>query len=313
MAIAVRIARAFSGKDKIAFCGYHGWSDWYLSTNIASSSNLDGLHLSGLEPAGVPKGLAGTALPFHYNKIEELEEIFKNNDIGVVVMETVRHHMPENDFLKKVQALAKAHGAVFVLDEVSSGFRLTLGGAYKLFGIEPDIAVYAKALGNGYPIAAIVGRKEVMEAAQKSFISSTYWTERIGPSAALAVIKKMRAKKVPQHLEKIGKMIGKGWESLAKKHGLEMSFDGPNCLITFTLNYPNAQELKTLFIQEMLERGYLTTTTVYVSYAHKEADVKKYLKAVDEVFAILKDGLTTNTVSQKLKFPVAHTGFSRLT
>lgn len=313
MAIAVRIARAYSGKDKVAFCGYHGWSDWYLSTNLASAKNLDGLHLSGLEPNGVPKGLIDTALPFHYNKIEELEDVIKNHDIGTIVMEPIRHQEPKDGFLQKVRALANRHKIVLVFDEVSSGFRLRVGGAHVLYKVLPDIAVYAKALGNGYPIAAIVGTKKVMDAAQTSFISSTYWTERIGPAAALAVIKKMEVKKVPEHLERIGKIIGDGWEKLAKKHGLDISIEGPNCLINFSFNYKNAGEIRTLFIQEMLDRGYLGTTGVYVSFAHQESDVKRYLKVIDEVFGILKKAIESGIVKKLLRGPVAHSGFSRLT
>jgi glutamate-1-semialdehyde 2,1-aminomutase len=313
VAIAVRIGRAHSGKDKVAFCGYHGWHDWYLASNLASDKNLDGHLLSGLAPSGVPRGLLGSALPFRYNHIEELEEIIANNDIGVIVMEPIRHQEPADGFLKKVRAIATKHKIVLIIDEVSVGFRIRLGGAYASYGIEPDIAVYAKALGNGYPIAAVVGRAEVMDAAQKTFISSTYWTERIGPAAALAVIKKMRAKKVPQHLDNIGAEIIKGWKRLAKKHGINIKTETPNCLCTFSFDYPNAQEIRTLFTQEMLDRGFLAVGSVYVSYAHTSAHVKKYLKAVDEVFALLRAAIDEGDVVSKLRGPVAQTGFKRLT
>ena len=313
VAIAVRIARAYSGKDKVAFCGYHGWHDWYLSSNLSSDKNLDGHLIKGLEPSGVPRSLRDTAFPFRYNHFEELESILEKHDIGVIVMEPIRHQEPMNGFLNKVREITDRKKIVLIFDEVSAGFRLRLGGSHELFKVEPDIAVYAKALGNGYPIAAIVGRKEVMEAAQKSFISSTYWTEKIGPTAALAVIKKMKAKKVPQHLERIGAMIGKGRKELAAKHGIALKIEGPNCLITLSFDDKNANELKTLFIQEMLDRGFLATTSVYVSYAHTEMHVKKYLSAVDEVFTVIKKALNENNVVKYLRGPVAHTGFNRLT
>lgn len=313
MSVAVRIARAKSGKDKIAFCGYHGWHDWYLSTNLASADNLDGQHLSGLSPKGVPTGLAGTTIPFHYNKVEELEAAIANHDIGVIVMEPMRHQEPQNNFLQKVREIATRNNIVLVFDEISSGFRMHMGGVHMKFHVEPDIAVLGKAMSNGYPMAAIIGKKEVMDVAQESFISSTYWTERVGLAAAIATIKKMKAIKLQAHLQKIGKLIERGWISLAKKHGLNITTEGPMSLVSFSFSYGNAQEIKTLFTQEMLKRGFLAGLSVYVSYAHKEAHVKKYLEAVDEVFAIIKNAVETDTVSSLLEGPVAHAGFARLT
>ena len=314
MAIAIRIARSFSGRDKIAFCGYHGWSDWYLATNIGGES-LKGHHLTGLEPKGVPSGLAGTMFPFQYNKIEELEKIVTENpDIGVIVMETMRHQEPENDFLKKVREIANRVNAVLVFDEVSIGWRLTIGGAHLVYGVEPDIAVFAKAMGNGYPMAAIIGRKEVMQAAQDTFISSTYWTERIGPVAALATIKKMREKNVPAHLLKIGNLIWEGWKNLSQKHGLDITISGPPALVCFAFNYGDDNvKIKTLLMQLMLDRGYLDTASVYVSFAHTEDRVRAYLAAQDDVFGILKDAIVNHRLDELLTGPVAHAGFKRLT
>ncbi|MFH0804179.1 MAG: aminotransferase class III-fold pyridoxal phosphate-dependent enzyme [Candidatus Zambryskibacteria bacterium] len=312
-AIALRIARVYSGKDKVAFCGYHGWHDWYLSSNLASDENLDGHLLPGLEPKGVPRGLLETALPFRYNHLEELEAIVKRHDIGVIFLEAIRHDEPENNFLERVRKIASRIGAVLIFDEVSSGFRDRLGGAYTRFGVEPDMVVYGKALGNGFPITAIVGRKEIMDAAQKTFISSTLWTERIGPVAALAVMKKFKKENVASYIKTIGAEIGKGWRELAKKHGLNIDVHGPEYVINFAFNYDNAQELKTLFIQEMLDLGFLSTNLVYVTFAHKKSHVKNYLKAVDKVFGILKTAINKNDVKSRLRGPVAHTGFHRLT
>lgn len=313
MSIAVRIARAKSGKDKIAFCGYHGWHDWYLSTNLTSANNLDGQHLSGLSPKGVPKGLADTAIPFHYNNIAELEAAIAKHDIGVIVMEPMRHQEPKNNFLEKVRAIATKNNIVLVFDEISSGFRMHMGGVHMKFGVMPDIAVLGKAMSNGYPMAAIIGRKEVMDVAEESFISSTYWTERVGLVAALATIKKMKEVKLQAHLQKIGKQIEKGWIAHAKKHGLLIGTEGPMSLVSFSFAYPNAQEIKTLFTQEMLKRGFLAGLSVYVSYAHKDAHVKKYLHAVDEVFSIIAGAIKTDSVPTLLEGPVAHAGFARLT
>ncbi|MBI3633622.1 MAG: aminotransferase class III-fold pyridoxal phosphate-dependent enzyme [Candidatus Vogelbacteria bacterium] len=315
MAIAVRIARAYSKKDGVVFCGYHGWSDWYLAANLSDNKSLDGHLLPGLDPAGVPSSLAGSTLTFSYNKIEELEKITsENKNIGVIVVEPLRHQEPENDFLKKVRAIADKIGAVLIFDEITIAWRLNVGGVHLLYGVNPDIAVFGKAMSNGYPMAAIIGRENVMQAAQKTFISSTYWTERIGPTAALATIKKMQKVKLPKHLKMIGSQIGRGWESLARKHGLKLKVIGPEALVTFILDYgEESQSIRTLFTQEMLKRGYLASPSVYVSYAHSRSIVDKYLKEVDVVFSILSDAIQSGTIGKLLEGPVAHTGFKRLT
>ncbi len=315
MAVAVRIARAYSGKEKAVFCGYHGWSDWYLAANLADRKNLDGHLLPGLEPAGVPHSLRGTTLAFSYNRIAELEKLVKENkDIGVIVVEPFRHQEPENDFLEKVKEIAGKIGAVLIFDEITIAWRLNVGSAHLLYGVNPDIAVLGKAMSNGYPMAAIIGREEVMQAAQKTFISSTYWTERVGPAAALATIRKMKKVNLPKHLKKIGSMIGGGWRKLAKKHKLKINVIGPEALITFSFDYgEDNQAIRTLFTQEMLKRGFLASASVYVSYAHKPGHVKKYLEAVDEVFGILKKAIFDKNITTLLNGPVAHSGFKRLT
>ncbi|MGC9605532.1 MAG: aminotransferase class III-fold pyridoxal phosphate-dependent enzyme [Minisyncoccia bacterium] len=313
MAVAVRIARAYSKKSKVAFSGYHGWHDWYLSTNIGAKDNLAGIHLAGLEPSGVPKELKDTSIPFHYNDIERLRAIVKEHDIGAIVLEPMRHQEPKDGFLQEVRKIADRIGAVLVFDEISSGFRMQVGGIHAKFGVTPDIAVFGKAMSNGYPMAVITGKKRFMEAAQGTFISSTYWTEKIGPAAALATIKKMQEKDVPAHIDKIGKMIWKGWEQAAKKHGLGIVVEGPTALVNFAFKYKNVLELKTLFTQEMLRLGFLAVPIVYVSYAHTEEHVKKYLAAVDEVFGILVKAIKDGNVRGKIDGPVCHGGFERLT
>ncbi|HEY4511325.1 MAG TPA: aminotransferase class III-fold pyridoxal phosphate-dependent enzyme [Candidatus Paceibacterota bacterium] len=312
MSIAVRIARAASGKDTVAFCGYHGWHDWYLSGNLASDKNLDGHLLPGLLPKGVPRGLIHTAIPFRYNHIEELEAIVARHDVGVIVIEPYRHEEPKEGFLQKVKEIARKVGATLVFDEVSAAFRRNAGGVHLLYGVNPDIAVLAKAMSNGYPMAAIIGTKKVMEAAQGTFISSTYWTERVGPVAALATIHKFIKKKVHLHLAKIGKEIEAGWIALASKHGIAITTEGPYAMVGLSFNDSNKQELKTLFVQEMLKRGFLTELSIYVTYAHTSSDVKKYLKAVDGVFNIIARAIKEGTVGSLLEGPVAHSGFARL-
>jgi glutamate-1-semialdehyde 2,1-aminomutase len=312
MAVAIRIARAYSGKEKVAFCGYHGWHDWYLAANLADDSNLDGHLLPGLKPAGVPRGLKGTAYPFNYNSINELEEIVEKNDIGVIVMEPIRNYEPEDDFLDNVRKIANEIDAVFIFDEITSGWRLNVGGVHSLYNVQPDIAVYGKAMSNGFPMAAIVGKHDVMNAAQDTFISSTYWTDRIGPAASLVTICKMQENNVPAHLSRIGSLINAGWDKLAKEHNLKINIEGILPLTHFSFDYKDSLTLHTLFTQEMLKRGYLASKAVYVSYCHSEECVETYLENVSEVFEIIKQALVQNNARDLLEGPTANYGFKRL-
>lgn len=313
--VAVRLARAYTGKDKIAFCGYHSWHDWYLSTNLADEKNLDGIHLSGLEPAGVPKALAGTALPFHYNAIEELRKIVaENKDIGAVVVEPSRHQPPKPGFLEEVRKIATKIGAVLIFDEIQVGWTANLGGFHLVYGIEPDIAVYSKAIANGYPMTAIIGRREVMQKAQDTFVSSTFWTEKIGPVAALATIKKLKAKNVPAHLKKIGRSVQAGWKKLSEKNGLDIKIGaGTEVKPEFSFNYGDQNlAIRCLYTQEMLKRGYLDMCYFFASYAHKESHIKKYMKTVDEVFGFLAKTIREGKVMERLEGPVAQNRFTRI-
>lgn len=313
MAVAVRIARAYTGKDKIAFCGYHGWHDWYLSANLANDKNLDGHLLPGLEPKGVPRCLIGTSIPFSYNRIEELEDtVSKNKEIGTIVMEPVRHQEPEKNFLRKVRKIAEEIGAVLIFDEITSGWRMNVGGIHMLYRVHPDIVVYGKAMSNGFPMAAVVGKEEVMQAAQESFISSTYWTERIGPVAAVATIRKMQKHNVPKHLCRIGKMVTEGWKRSAEAHDLKIKTAGIPPLTTFSFEHERSQAMHTLFTQEMLDRGFLASKSLYASYSHTNAHVSKYLETVDEVFEIIEKAVEKGTVENLLRGPIAQTGFKRL-
>jgi glutamate-1-semialdehyde 2,1-aminomutase len=315
MAVAVRIARARSGREKVAFCGYHGWHDWYLAANLPQGDALDGHLLPGLAPAGVPASLSGTALPFHYNRLDELERIVAANrgELAAIVMEPVRSTEPLAGFLESVRALADDTGAVLVFDEVTAAFRATTGGIHLRYGVAPDIAVFAKAISNGYPMAAIIGRGDVMSAAEGSFISSTYWTERIGPTAALATIRKHRERDVVRHLEEMGRLVQEGWRSAAERAGLPVTVSGMPALSHFSINLANAQAVRTLFTQMMLDRGFLATNAFYAMYAHSTVQVEQYLAAVQEVFRELAAAIERNEVERLLRGPVAHAGFYRLT
>ncbi|MFX0195112.1 MAG: aminotransferase class III-fold pyridoxal phosphate-dependent enzyme [Candidatus Hodarchaeota archaeon] len=315
MAIAIRIARANTGRDKVAFCGYHGWHDWYLSANLAEKNALDGHLLPGLEPAGVPRGLAGTAFPFRYNKIEELETIAKihQGELAAIVMEPVRSHDPEPGFLERIREIATRIGAVLIFDEITVGWRLNTGGVHMLYNVIPDIAVFAKAISNGYPMAAIIGVEDMMQAAQSSFISSTYWTERIGPAAALASIRKHERCNVPKRLIKIGGRVQAGWRSAADRARLSISVSGIPPLSNFSFDYENGQVIRTLFTQKMLEKGFLATNAFYATFAHQDFHVDSYLTAVEDTFHFLARDIEKGRVEERLNGPVAHSGFYRLT
>jgi len=315
MVVAVRIARARTRRDKVAFCGYHGWHDWYLAANLKEPDALGGHLLAGLDPTGVPRGLIGTALPFRYNQIDDLEAIVSmhGNELAAIIMEPIRDHEPEPGFLKRVREIAIEIGAVLIFDEITAGFRLNTGGAHLLYEVVPDIAVFAKGMSNGYPMAAIIGTADVMQAAQGTFISSTYWTERIGPTAALATIRKHQRYKVHEHLIRMGELVQKGWKDLAERVGLQIEVGGIYPLSHFSFTVENAQAAHTLFTQLMLERGFLATKGFYASYAHQEEHVEKYMTAAEEAFNIIDDTLKKEAFADMLKGPVAHQGFQRLT
>jgi glutamate-1-semialdehyde aminotransferase len=311
--IAIRIARAASGKDKVAICGYHGWHDWYLSANHNEGDDLSSHLIPGLSTNGVPKNLKDTVYPFNYNDFEGLSEIINSNDIGVIKMEVVRNFGPENNFLKKVRDLATKKGIVLIFDECTSGFRETFGGIHKKYDVEPDLAMFGKTLGNGYAITAVVGKKSVMEAAENSFISSTFWTERIGPTAALATLKIMEETKSWDIITKKGKKIQKLWQEIANENSIKINISGIPALSVYSFNSKNALEYKTYVTQEMLKKGFLASTLFYACVAHTDEHIKLYGDALNEVFGVIqkceKDALN---IDDLLDGPVCHSGFKRL-
>ncbi len=311
--IAIRIARAASGKDKVAICGYHGWHDWYLSANHNKGDDLSGHLLSGLNPNGVPKNLKDTVYPFHYNNFEELLSIVNTNDIGVIKMEVMRNFGPEDNFLQKVRDLATQRNIVLIFDECTSGFRETYGGIYKKYGVEPDVAMYGKTIGNGYALTAVVGRKSVMEAAQTSFISSTFWTERIGPTAALKTLEVMDKIKSWDIITKQGEKVQKQWESLAKTHNIQIAISGMPALSTYSFKSEKAMEYKTFVAQEMLKKGFLASTNFYACTEHKDEYISAYFDALDEVYNTISNCERGNkNINDLLEGPICHSGFKRL-
>ena len=315
MAVAVRIARAHTGKQSIAFCGYHGWHDWYLSANLNSENALGEHLLSGLDPAGVPASLKNTAFPFRYNRLKELEDIVsaQGKNLAAVVMEPLRNSKPDPGFISGVRGIADDCNALLVMDEISAGFRYNTGGAHLVFHeTSPDIAVFSKALGNGYPIAAVIGSREVMQAAQKTFISSTCWTERTGPAAALATIKKHRQLDAGKHLVALGRSIICGWKSIAEKHGLSIQVGGMEPMAHFGFEHEKSQSVKAYFIQLMLEQGFLASTVFYAMAAHTEDHVQQYLQAANAAFSKIRHSIVLGDIDNRLLGKPAAVGFKRI-
>ena len=315
MAVAVRIARSYTQKDIILFCGYHGWHDWYLAANLSDDKALDGHLLPGLSPRGVPRGLSGTAYPFKYNDTESFLELVERygDRVAAVVMEPIRSEYPQKEFISTIEIKTKEIGAVLIVDEITAGWRLCVGGAHLTLGINPDIAVFGKAISNGFPMGAIIGKSEVMEAAQDTFISSTYWTDRLGFAASLKTIKLIEEYNIPKHLEKVGKAIQDGWKQVAKEANIEIEVEGIYPLSHFSFKYENSKVLETIFIKLMLKRGYLSSSGYYASFAHSMEEIEKYLETLKEVFMILSSAIKEDRVEEMLNTPIKHNGFERLT
>ena len=314
-AVAVRIARATTDRSLVAVCGYHGWHDWYLAANLGESDALRGHLLPGLDPIGVPRELRGTSLPFAYNDREAFRAITEQDGdrLAAVVMEPCRRRDPEPGFLEFVRDEAHRCGALVIFDEITIGWRLCFGGSHLKLGVNPDMAIFAKALGNGHPAAAVIGTKQAMEGAHASFISSTYWTERVGPVAALAAVRKMQSIDVPGHVARIGSAIVDLWREHGRRHGLPLSIEQVYpCLAHFAFDHGLAAELKTLYTQSMLARGFLGDTMIYPTLAHTDEIVAAYGDAIDDVFGEIAKALADDKVKDRLTGPVCHSGFKRL-
>ena len=311
LSVAVRIARAKTNRDTVLFSGYHGWTDWYLAANLSNQSGLDGQLMPGLEPNGVPRGLLGTAIPFHFNDIDSLRETIrgKESDIAAIIIEPARGEEAPSEYLQTLRDIASEIGAVLIFDEITSGYRMCAGGIHRRYGIYPDIAVFAKSMANGYAMSAILGTENIMQAAQSTFISSTNWTDRVGPTAALATLKKYQTTHADKHIISIGNQTQQIWRDAALKSGLSIGVSGLPSLSAFAFNSSDAIALNTRFVVEMLQRGFLAFRQFKPSLAHSEAELSQYKTAVEDVFEILVKLPRDRVLNSK----IAHTGFTRLT
>jgi len=309
--IAVRIARAASGKDGVAFCGYHGWHDWYLSSNIKTNNSLNDHLMNGLEIAGVPKVLKNTTFPFLYNDIHMLKKIIRENKIGVIKMEVKRNLEPQNNFLQKVRELATRNNIVLIFDECTSGFRETYGGIHKKYDVNPDIAMFGKAIGNGYALTAVIGKKEVMSAAQKTFISSTFWTERVGSVAALQTIKLMKEISSWKIITEIGKKVIKGWKDLSSRYNIDITITGSTGIPSFIFSSEKHIVFKTYLTKKMLSKGILASNIIYISVAHTPSILKLYFYELEKVFYDLSK-YDFNYIKNQVKHDLCTSDFKRI-
>lgn len=314
-AIAVRIARATTDRSVVAVCGYHGWQDWYLAANLGADDALRGHLLPGLAPLGVPRELRGTAVAFNYGDRAAFDAMLaaEGGRLAAVIMEPCRYQDPEPGYLEYIRDKVHGAGALLIFDEITIGWRLCHGGSHLRFGVNPDIAVFAKALGNGHPIGAVIGTEQAMEGTQGSFISSTYWTEAVGPAAALATLRKLEESNVTEHVARIGESVKEVWRSAGSRHGLPVAVaDGYPCLAHFAFAHEQANDMKTAFTTRMLAHGFLAGTAIYPTLGHTEAVVSDYAEAVDAVFAEIADSVDKGRVADLLEGPAAHQGFRRL-
>ena len=311
MAMAVRIARAHTNRDIVFFSGYHGWNDWYLAANLSDDSNLDGQLMPGLKPNGVPRGLEGTSIPFEASNIESLRKKIKGKEknIAAIVIEPARGEQASLNYLKDLRDLANEIGAVLLFDEITSGYRMCAGSIHRTYEIYPDMAVLAKSMANGYAMSVVMGTETVMQSAQSTFISSTNWTDRVGPTAALATLKKYQRESVEKHIINVGNKTKDIWNKAAKLNKLDINITGLPSLASFTFNHPNNNMLNTVFTIEMLKRGILGFRQFKPSLAHTEKELQVYEQAVHEVFKLLASNKDVSMVEIKPH----HLGFARLT
>jgi glutamate-1-semialdehyde 2,1-aminomutase len=310
-AVAIRISRAFTNKDNVAVCGYHGWHDWYMAANF-KKKKLDSHLFPNLKTEGVANNLRNTVFSFEYNDLEELKKIIKTKNIGTIFMEVSRSYKPKNNFLKKIRKLANKNNIVLIFDECSSGFRECFGGLHKKFNVKPDMAMFGKALGNGYAITALLGKSKIMKKVNDTFISSTFWSERIGYVAGLATLKEMKKKKPWKKINKLGAYIKKNWSLIAKRYNLSIDILGLNAMPSFVFKDKNHNLYKSYITQEFLKKNILASNVIYISTAHNKKIIDNYLKILNLIFKKIKLFKEKNNLNNLVDGRLAKMGMSRL-
>jgi glutamate-1-semialdehyde 2,1-aminomutase len=291
---AIRLARAFTGRDRVAVCGYHGWQDWYIGSTPRNR--------------GVPLATRELSHTFAYNDLDSLESILKSKpgEFAAVILEPMNVAYPKKGFLEGVKQLAHSHGALLVFDETITGFRFANGGAQQLFGVTPDLATFGKGLANGYPVSAVVGRREVMKLMEEIFFSFTFGGEALSLAAAKATLIKLKTQPVVQTMHQIGSQVIDGARAIVDANGLEDVFSVSGHPTWSFLNLRDARnhtafEVKTYMMQELHQRGLLSVGTHNISYAHNVADVGVLLDAYAEILPDIGARLTANSLRSALR------------
>ena len=313
-AIAVRMARGYTGKDIVLFCGYHGWHDWYLAANLESDSTLDEHLRPGIIPKGVPSALAGTSIPFEYNNLDSLKNTLDKHSgkVACIIMEAVRYNQPEKGFLEGVRQLADEHECVLIFDEVVTGFRMALGGAQEYYGVTADLATFGKAIANGYSLAAVAGKEKIMASQYDNFISSTYYSDTASLAAGIAVLNELRTKPVLETLDKTGQQITDGINASARKHNIKVKVQGRLNQFHLSFDYSDQNgKIQTLYMQEMISRGIYYAGAWYICYTHTQQDIGKILAANDETLEVLAKAIKQDKVDELLRVPVRNVVFKR--
>lgn len=316
-AMAARIARGVTGRDIILFSGYHGWHDWYQSANYLVDPESGEFPFAGIEPIGVPKVLAGTAIPFVWGNLESLEALLKEHagSVAAIMMEPLRSELPPLSYLEGVKALAEAHGVILIFDEVSCGWRLRIGGAQELVGVTPDMTVLAKAMSNGYPMGAVVGSRAVMEPASRMFISSSYWSDNLGLVATLTTIRELQRRDSAKRFEEIGESLRVALTKAINDAGLSGACVGLFWNPAIMLDLPDENQrskVNTLFIQEMAKRGIHCNMSFKATLAHTPEDIQATANIATEALAIVKTGLESGSFDDLLQSDLKKEPFRRL-
>ena len=295
-AVAVRIARGTTGRDKILFSGYHGWHDWYQSANYLVDPESGEFPFAGIEPTGVPKALAGTAIPFIYEDLDNLRQLFEENkgEVAAVMMEPMRSERPKEGYLEAVKELCHANGALLIFDEVSSGWRISLGSAQEWLGVTPDMSVFAKAMSNGYPMGCVVGSREAMEPADRMFISSSYWSDNIGLAASVTTISELKRRNSTEFFKEFGEKMAAALQDAVDAVGISARVTGIHTAPTLSIEVPDPDMKKpidTLFIQEMAKRGVFAPTSFKATMAHTDEDIAITAEAAADSMRVIMRAL----------------------
>ena len=291
---AIRVARAYTGRERVAVCGYHGWQDWYIGS---TTRNL-----------GVPRAVKELTHTFVYNDARSLQRLLEEypGEFAAVIMEPMNVVFPEQGFLEEVKAVTHRHGALLVFDETITGFRVALGGAQELFGVTPDLATFGKGIANGYPLSALVGQTEYMDVVEKIFFSGTFGGETLSLAAANAVLSKLRREPVLETLKVRGQRlldsVNRLISDLAISNLLDVNGHPSWSFLLFKDAHPfTSWEIKTFFMQEMFKRGIFTIGAQTLSYAHSEQDIDTLLSCYREVFGAIKEGVARGTLRKNLE------------